>query len=645
MSGISYPPPSENLPIFDSSVFIDSTTDNLTPSTGLNYFLSYPTAQGTENLSKINVYGDSTFYENITLSGTSTAIVFGDGSSMDTAGGGGAGDALLSGGTSTTPQTFTGVNAFNNTGGIIIEDSTNTTTTTTLYQNGSNLSINSSATGGGIQLGDATALNKVSLSTNSNGLALNKAITVSNKTNAKSVLIASDETTTGQLDITGQISIGSSSGGNTVVIKSDDSTTGQLDVIGSCSVGGNLIVGNTSNSKTVSISSDGNNDNQLNINNSSILVAGAGYPILLAGYGDSDLGKYGLQVSGGGIYVGNNGGASDSSYFVQIACSDTADGTLFVNGNLNITGTSITLNGSTFTAGTTGLIINQPVTITTNLVLQGTVSGDTTSSTLSQSANIAETVQYDGSIQLYGGTNRSIYLNYTAQTDLQIQQNFDEYLQVSTGLTLYPNKYSYPSSTNFVNMAADGTTNNQLWIEGNLLTTGSIILGSGSTPQAYLKFGDGSTQTVAYTGGAPILATYTSSALDTLLTPYVWSFDGISNSLGNQVGWILYSNSAITTNSSSTVFSDTNATITPSDLNNYIYGSGTAIQIPYKFDNGTTTTNQKTYYPSVVVALGGFTLDAIGNTSGTTAFTVTLNSSSNTNFTNASTLKLVFYAG
>jgi hypothetical protein len=646
MSGIAYPPPSENLPIFDSSVFLTTSNVNLTPTSGLKYFLSFPNAQGTENLSVTNVYGTLTTYDNIIMDGSGNYIQFPDGSQQTVAGGGGgSGDAVLSAGTSTTPQPFTGVNSFNNAGGIIIEDTTNTTTTTTLYQNGTNLSINSSATGGGIQLGDATALNKVSLSTNANGLALNKAITVSNKTNAKSVLIASDETTTGQLDITGQISIGSSTGGNTVILKSDDTTTGQLDVVGSCSVGGNLIIGNTTNSKTVAIAADGNNDNQLNINNSSILVAGAGYPILLAGYGDSDLGKYGLQVSGGGIYVGNNSGAADSSYFVQIACSDISDGVLFVNGNLNITGTTITLNGATFTSGSTGLIIGQPVTITTNLVLQGTVSGATTSSTLSQSANIIETVQYDGSIQLYGGTNRSIYLNYTGQTDLQIQQNFDEYLQVSSGLTLFPNKYVYPSSTNFINIAADGATNNQLWIEGNLLTTGNIILGSGTTSGASLTFGNGSIQTVAYTGGAPILATYTSSALDTLLTPFVWSFDGISNTLGNQVSWILYSNSAITTNSSSTVFSETNATITPSNLNNYIYGSGTAIQIPYKFDDGTSTTNQKTYYPSVVVALGGFTLDAIGNTSGTTTFTVTLTSSSNTNFTNASTLKLVFYAG
>lgn len=643
-----YPAPTgQQGEIFNPSLWIVSAITGVSVQYLDENYLRYPVAQGYETLNGITNLSNGTFEKNIVMTGTylTNYIEFPDGSQQFTAdSGGGSGDAQLSGGTSTTPQVFTGVNAFNNTGGIIIEDSTNTTTTTTLYQNGDNLSINSSIAGGGVQLGDTTAF--VTLSTNGSGLALNKGITVSNATNSNIVLLKSDATTNKQLDITGQVSIGNTTSSNTVVLKSDATTTGQLDVVGSCAIGGNLSVGNSSNSNTVSLSADAGNANQLNITNSSINIAGAGYPILLAGYGDSDLGKYGLQVSGGGIFVGNNDGAADSSYFVQIACGETADGTLMVYGNLNITGTSITLNGSTFTSGTTGLNIGQPITLTSNLVLQGTVSGDTTSSTLSQSTNIVETVQYDGSIQLYGGTvNRSIYLNYTGQTDLQIQQNYDEYLQVSSGLTLFPNKYLYPTSTNFINMEANGTTNNQLDILGNLMTTGSIILGSGaSTPQAYLKFGNGSIQTVAYTGGAPILATYTSTALDTFITPYTWSFTGISNSLGNQVNWILYSNSSITVSSGSTVYTDENLLVQPSALNNYIFGSGTAIQIPYKYSDGTTTTTQPTYYPTAVVALGGFTLSAIADASVNSTFRVDLNSDTNTAFTNGSTLTLKIYA-
>jgi len=47
-----YIPPTETLPIFDNAVF-PSSTSALTPTTGLSYFLSYPTAQGQETISNL----------------------------------------------------------------------------------------------------------------------------------------------------------------------------------------------------------------------------------------------------------------------------------------------------------------------------------------------------------------------------------------------------------------------------------------------------------------------------------------------------------------------------------------------------------------------------------------------------------------
>ena len=55
-----YNPPSENLAIFDPSVFVTNETP-LTVGDALNSFLSYPYAQGTENLQGINVDGVATF--------------------------------------------------------------------------------------------------------------------------------------------------------------------------------------------------------------------------------------------------------------------------------------------------------------------------------------------------------------------------------------------------------------------------------------------------------------------------------------------------------------------------------------------------------------------------------------------------------
>ena len=56
----SYVPPSENLALFDPSVFIVNDAP-LTISDALTMFLSYPQAQGTENFADINVNGIATF--------------------------------------------------------------------------------------------------------------------------------------------------------------------------------------------------------------------------------------------------------------------------------------------------------------------------------------------------------------------------------------------------------------------------------------------------------------------------------------------------------------------------------------------------------------------------------------------------------
>lgn len=56
----TYDPPIENLPIFDPSVFVVENTP-LTYNQALGSFLAYPVAQGTEDLSIINVNGLATF--------------------------------------------------------------------------------------------------------------------------------------------------------------------------------------------------------------------------------------------------------------------------------------------------------------------------------------------------------------------------------------------------------------------------------------------------------------------------------------------------------------------------------------------------------------------------------------------------------
>jgi hypothetical protein len=69
----NYNPPTENLPIFDNSVFVSDETP-VTIGYANTHYLKFPTAQGTENLKAINVAGTATFTNNIVQSGQELTI-------------------------------------------------------------------------------------------------------------------------------------------------------------------------------------------------------------------------------------------------------------------------------------------------------------------------------------------------------------------------------------------------------------------------------------------------------------------------------------------------------------------------------------------------------------------------------------------
>lgn len=59
----NYPPPTEDLPIFDSRLF-ETNDIPLTIAEGSKYFLNYPVAQGKETLQAIDVFGIANFNNN-----------------------------------------------------------------------------------------------------------------------------------------------------------------------------------------------------------------------------------------------------------------------------------------------------------------------------------------------------------------------------------------------------------------------------------------------------------------------------------------------------------------------------------------------------------------------------------------------------
>lgn len=68
-----YLPPTENLPIFDKSVFQDANDGYLTYDKAKKLFLKYPIAQGDETLQAITVAKTSTLLDNLTMSNASGA--------------------------------------------------------------------------------------------------------------------------------------------------------------------------------------------------------------------------------------------------------------------------------------------------------------------------------------------------------------------------------------------------------------------------------------------------------------------------------------------------------------------------------------------------------------------------------------------
>ena len=232
----AYPPPTLDLPIFDDSVFTAANNAPLTITTASQYFLRFPNAQGTEYLQDTYIDGLATFNASALFydaGGTTSIIqngadlvftpsVAGGGLQTSTiqtypqansqklatiayvnaaAGAGPSGDALLAG-----TQTFTGVNTFNNAGGIVMSNSATTATTTSIFQNSdTNCHIASSIVGGGLRITDPNV--GATLAVNSNGLTINKGLQIGNTIGTNIVQMVADPTTNNQLNITGAINV------------------------------------------------------------------------------------------------------------------------------------------------------------------------------------------------------------------------------------------------------------------------------------------------------------------------------------------------------------------------------------------------------------------------------------------------------
>jgi hypothetical protein len=198
----TYPPPAnEQGSIFNPDTWIQQPLASVdTAYLDANY-CRYPVAQGNMSFADTTTAGNSVVTQNIVLDGTylTNYLEFPDGTKQYTADGGTAGVAVLA-----DTQTFTGQNTFDNSGGIVIVNSSSSAVNTNLYQNAGNLFVKSSIAGGGVVLTDVSNT-QVLLYPNSNGLLINKGLTISNTSNSNNVIVRSDTATNNQLDISGNL--------------------------------------------------------------------------------------------------------------------------------------------------------------------------------------------------------------------------------------------------------------------------------------------------------------------------------------------------------------------------------------------------------------------------------------------------------
>jgi len=169
----TYPPPAnEQGSIFNPDSWIQQPLASVdTAYLDANY-CRYPVAQGEMNFADTNTAGNSVVTQNIVLDGTylTNYLEFPDGTKQYTAGGGTAGVAVLA-----DTQEFTGVNTFNNAGGVILTDGTNSST----------------------------------LTTNTNGLKLSKGLTISATSGTNSTSLFSSPSINGQLIVSGALQVNS----------------------------------------------------------------------------------------------------------------------------------------------------------------------------------------------------------------------------------------------------------------------------------------------------------------------------------------------------------------------------------------------------------------------------------------------------
>jgi len=177
---------------------------------------------------------------------------------------------------------------------------------------------------------------------------------------------------------------------------------------------------------------------------------------------------YGIKISGGGVFIGNNSGSATSSNYIYLSCDDINNNQLNILGDVKIINNGNDLYNATLTATSSlGLKVDNQLTVQGSLNIR---HSDGTYYTLTPDPG-SETLVVSGNIKMVG-VETYIAFPYTSNNDVKIYQNYDGNIVLDQGglvVSRIPTM-SVPVS-NKVLIIADENINNQLDIEGTIAIT------------------------------------------------------------------------------------------------------------------------------------------------------------------------------
>lgn len=178
-----------------------------------------------------------------------------------------------------------------------------------------------------------------------------------------------------------------------------------------------------------------------------------------------DTPNHALQISNGGLYLGNLAGSPEDSKFVLLSCDDTNASQFNIDGNLNVKEGTIKSSSGSINVNN---IVNTNAGINNTGLLTLLVEAPNTNTIVMQPSS-----ENDNELDIRGSL--SLYNNEDGLDELTMYlSSYNDYangiyaLQIANGGIRLASFENDPTNSTYVLMACDDISNNQLNVIGNI---------------------------------------------------------------------------------------------------------------------------------------------------------------------------------